>query len=237
MRHHILIVRRLATLRVTAGVALAVVALAPGGPPPARATETSVGLGLGASAGFGAQADLTLDHFTRDLPLSLRLAGAYSGRDAGTALAARRVFINDNTNGTPEASAQTWQLRLDLLYPVARVGPAPVRLGAGVRRAWFAGTFDFVGGNEAFDVTASPWGVGLLLDAGFAVSDRLDFALQLGLDRYFDSRLEGHDTAYEPDGDHVNPRDGYGWEDADEAVHQPQLEVFGLIGLRLRLGD
>jgi hypothetical protein len=203
---------------------------------PGRAADTMLGLGLGATAGFGVQADLTFEHFTRDLPLSLRLSGAYSSRDAGKALDARRVFINDNTNGTPQESAHTWQLRLDLLLPIARLGEMPVRLGIGPRKAFYTGTFDFVGGNEKFDVTSSPWGVGAILDAGFAVSDHLDFCLQLGLDHYFDARLEGHDTAYEPDGDHVNARRDYGWEQADDAINQPALEWFGLIGLRMRLG-
>ncbi len=201
------------------------------------AGERAVGFAIGSTAGFGAQADITFERFTRDLPLSLRLSGAYSGRDPGMALDARRVFINDATNGTPQESGHTWQLRLDLLLPVAHLGQTPVRLGVGPRRAFFTGTFDFVGGNEKFDVTSSPWGVGGFLDAGFAVSDRIDFALQLGLDHYFSAKLEGHDTAYEPDGDHVNARQDYGWSDADDAIAQPALEWFGLIGLRMRLGN
>jgi len=205
--------------------------------PPALSAETSVGLGVGATAGFGAQADLSFHDFTRSAPLSLRLSGAYSGRDAGTALDARRVFINDNTNGTPEQSAHTWQLRLDLLLPAFRLGATPVQLGLGARKAFFKGTFDFVGGNERFDVTSSPWGAGAFLEAVFAMSDRADFTLQLGLDYFFQSRLEGHDTAYEPDGDDVNPRDDYTWDDADEAVNQPRLEALGLVGLRLKLGS
>ena len=153
---------------------------------PALAGETSLGLGLGATAGFGVQGDITFQDFTRDAPLSLRLSGAYSGSDPGNALDARRVFINDNTNGTPEQSASTWQVRLDLMLPVFKLGSAPVQLGVGY---------------------------------------------------FFKSRLEGHDTAYEPDGDDVNPRNDYTWDDADDAVNQPRVEPFGLVGLRIRLGS
>jgi len=224
---------RFAPAPVSVALGLALVAVTAVATP---AAETSVGLGLGSTAGFGVQADVTFEHFTRDLPLSLRLSGAYSGRDAGNALDARRLFINDNTNGTPEEQGRTWQLRLDLLFHVARLGQAPVHLGVGPRKAFFTGTYDFVGGNETFDVTSDPWGAGAFLDTGLAISDRVDFTLQLGVDYYFDARLEGHDTAYEPDGDDVNPRDDYTWDDADDAVNQPQLEWFGLIGLRLRLG-
>ena len=128
-----------------------------------------MGLGLGATAGFGVQGDFTFEHFTRDVPLSLRFSGAYSSRDAGHALDARRVFINNNTNGTPETSASTWQLRLDLLLPVATLGTTPLHLGLGARKAFFKGSFDYVGGNEKFDVTSSPWGAGLFVEAGFDI--------------------------------------------------------------------
>jgi len=202
----------------------------------APAAETSLGAGLGATAGFGVQLDLTFEHFTRDLPLSLRLSGAYSGRNPGDAWDARRVFINDNTNGTPEEKGRTWQVRLDLLFHLTRIGPVPVHLGVGARRASFTGTFDFVGGNEKFDVKSDPWGAGVLLEAPLAISDRVDFALQLGVDHYFDAKLEGHDTIYAPDGDHVNDREDYGYEDADDAVDQPGWEVLGLVGVRIRLG-
>jgi hypothetical protein len=202
----------------------------------AAAAETSLGLGFGATAGFGVQADITFQDFTRNIPLSFRFSGAYSGRDAGNALDARRVFINDNTNGTPEQSGSTWQLRLDLMAPAAMLGPVPVRIGAGLRKAYFTASFDFVGGNEKFDVSSDPWGAGAFAEGAFDVSDALVFTLQLGLDYFFDARLEGHDTAYEPDGDDVNPRNDYTWETANDAINQPRLEPYGLIALRLRLG-
>jgi hypothetical protein len=223
--------------RSCSGQAVLVIALLAAVPGPSASAETSLGLGVGATAGFGVQADVTFHDFTRSAPLSLRVSGAYSGRDAGKAWDARRVFINDNTNGTPEQSASTWQLRLDLMLPVFQLGRIPVQLGVGGRKAFFKGTFDFVGGNEKFDVTGSPWGAGAFLEATLEVSDRVDFTLQLGLDHFFKSRLEGHDTAYEPDGDDVNPRNDYTWDDAVDAVNQPRTEPFGLVGLRMRLGD
>ncbi len=130
------------------------------------------------------------------------------GRDAGIPLDARHVFINNNTNGTPTEDGHTWQLRFDLAHPVAHLGKSPVNLGLGARKAFFTGTFDFVGGNENFDVTGRPWGVGLVLD-----------------------------TSYSPDNDNVNPHEDYDWDDADAAINQPSLEALGLVGLRWRLGD
>ena len=201
------------------------------------ATETSLDLGFGATTGFGGQVGLTLEEFTRDVPLSLRFSTAYSSREAGKALDARHVFINDNTNGTPDESAHNWQFRLDLLHPVGSFAGAPLRLGVGLRRSSFTGTFDFVGGNEKFDVTTQMWGAGVLLESAFPVTDTVDFTLQAGLDHFFDASLEGHDTTYDPDGDHANPRDGYDYDSADDAVNQPTLEFFGLIGLRVGLGN
>ena len=122
------------------------------------------------------------------------------GRHPGDPLAARRVFINNNTNGTPDESGHSWQLRLDLARPVARLGRAPVNLGLGVRKAFFTGTFDYIGGNENFDVTCRPWGVGFAFDTAFAISRGSDLTLAMGLDRYFGATLEGHDTAYSPAG-------------------------------------
>jgi len=202
------------------------------------AGETTLGLGVGATAGLGVQADVTFSQFTRNSPLSLRFSTAYSTRDAGSALDTRRVFINDNTNGTPTESADTWQLRLDLLIPVAKLGQSPVNLGAGVRKTWFTATFDFVGGNEKYDIVSDPWGVGVYLDTSLEMSDRWSFLIQVGVDYFFKSRIEGHDTAYEPDGDDVNPRNDYTWDDANDSVNQPyEFEPFGLIGLRLGFGS
>lgn len=201
----------------------------------APAFERSAEVGFGATAGTGVQAGATLEHFTRDVPLSLRLSVAHASRDAGQALDARRVFINDNTNGTPDEDARNIQLRLDLLHPVGQFASAPVHLGVGLRRSWFTGTFDYVGGNEKFDVTTAAWGVGLFLDVPFAVSDRVDFALQAGLDHFFAAPLEGHDTTYSPDGDHANPRADQDYDTADDAINQPTLELFALITLRLTL--
>jgi hypothetical protein len=203
----------------------------------ADAATTTAGLGLGATAGFGAQANLSFHHFTRDLPLTLRISAAYSSRDAGVPLDARHVFINNNSNGTPTEDGHSWQLRLDLTHPFAHLGTAPVNLGFGVRKAFYTGTFDFVGGNENFDVTGRPWGVGLVLDTSLPIGNRVDFTLMAGADYYFDSRLEGHDTSYSPDNDNVNPHEDYQWQDADDAINQPSVEIVGLVGLRWRLGD
>ncbi|MBM4130729.1 hypothetical protein FJ250_06840 [bacterium] len=202
----------------------------------ATTSHRSAAVEMGATTGFGARADFTLHDITRDLPLSLRLGLGYAGRDAGDPLAARRVFINNNTNGTPDESGHSWQLRLDLVRPVGRLGLAPVNLGVGVRKAYFTGTFDYIGGNENFDVTCRPWGLGFAMDTAFAVGRSTWLTFAAGLDRYFGATLEGHDTAYSPDGTAINAQDDYAWADADEAINQPRWELTAVMGLRWRLG-
>lgn len=196
----------------------------------------SAGFELGANTGFGARADLTLHNITHDLPLSLRLGLGYAGRDAGDPAAARRVFINNNTNGTPQESGHSWQMRLDLVRPVGHLGRAPLNLGAGVRKAFFTGTFDYVGGNENFDVTCRPWGVGFAFDTALAVGRATSLSLAAGLDHYFGATLEGHDAAYSPDGTIINQRDDYEWADAEKAINQPRWELTAVMGLRWQLG-
>lgn len=203
-------------------------------PDSAVAGDFLSGLSAGTSGGLGIQASGTLANFTRDLPLSIRVGVGYHTGNAGDPYAARRVFINDNTNGTPEDSAHQWQFRLDLLYPVFKLHTQEIFLFGGPRYARYTANFNYVGGNENFDVTAKPWGVGLGLETRFAINDKTSFLLQFGLDYYQEVELAGHDTAYTPDGDHINPRDGYDYSDADDAVDQPALEILAMMGVLVR---
>ena len=70
----------------------------------------------------------------------------------------------------------------------------------------------------------------------FAVGARSDFVVQLGYHYFFAAKLQGHDTAYSPDGDHVNPRNDYQYEDADEVINQPKSELLAMIGFHYRFG-
>jgi hypothetical protein len=190
------------------------------------------GLDLGYSGGLGGQVTGTFRNFTRDVPLSLRLSLGYFLREPGDPYAARSIFINDNTNGTPEKSGGMWQLRFDLTYPIGSLGKVPLLVFGGVRHAGYTAHFEFVGGNEVWDVTANPWGLGAGLETAFAVGDRSFFVITLGVDRYFDTTLSGHDTSYSPDGNHVNPRNDYTYEDAKAAINPPGWEAVALVGVR-----
>lgn len=199
------------------------------------AGDFTVGLNVGAEAGPGGHLHGTFRDFAAELPLSARFALGYHKTDAGDPFAARRVFINDNTNGTPEDSARYLQARFDLVFPLTRLGPQRIYLFGGPRWADYTAEFVYVGGNEDFEVRTSPWGLGLGIETYITIKPGTDFILQVGLDHFQTDTLDGHDTAYTPGGDHINPRDGYDYGSADEAVNQPRTELLMMMGLQFRL--
>jgi len=199
------------------------------------ATEFSAGILAGYSAGLGVRGTGTLSHFAQGFPLALEVSVGYSTRDAGIPLDARRVFINDNTNGTPTKNGSRWDFRMDFLYKVGLLGMRDAYLYVGPRYSMFTATFDFVGGNEVFNISSTQWGFGAGLKAGFAVSPRVSFILTGGLDYYSSASLEGHDTSYSPDGLVINGRNDYTYTDADAAINQPKIEPVGMLGISYTL--
>lgn len=199
------------------------------------ATGFNLGADIGYNAGVGWFVSSTATHFTRELPLSARLGIGYSWMNPGSATEARKVFINDATNGTPEKGGGAIHLRFDLLFPTKLFGLPNARLYLGPRFARFVGGFKYVGGNEEFDVISNNWGLGLGFESSVAISPKTAFKLDLGTDYFFKATLSGHDTSYAPDGDHVNPRKEYGYPDADNAINQPKYGLRIMIGIATRI--
>ncbi len=194
------------------------------------ATGWQAGLLAGYKGGFGIRASGTVSGFTPSFPVKARLGIGYVSVDAGRPLDARRVFINDATNGVPQKKGHYWDFNLDLLYPISLGSLPRAHLYGGLRHARFTGNFKFVGGNEDFDIKSNHWGFGAGLETYIGASPRFDVVISAGLDYYFSSRMTGHDTSYSPDGDDVNPRLDYTYDDADEAVGQPGFEFQFLLG-------
>ena len=190
----------------------------------------SGGISLGYTEGFGLQGNLMISNFARDFPLSARFALGYSTMDPGNAAAARKIFINDATNGVPEKSGTDWNFRMDLLYRVKFLSIKRFYIFGGPRYSSISGEFDFIDGNEFFKIISKQWGLGLGAESYFAIAPVLDMVLSTGIDYYFDSAIEGHDTAYNPDGTAVNSRNGYTYSDADKAINQPKMMLRILIG-------
>lgn len=193
--------------------------------------EFSGGLLLGYNGGPGLQFNGKVGQFAQGLPLQMNFAVAYSRVDPGKAWEARSIFINDNTNGDPQKSGHFWDLRLDFMYQVRWLSIRQLYVFGGPRYALFNAHFNFVGGNEVFDISSNQWGWGLGLISYFPMTRKLDFVLSGGTDYYLASALTGHDTTYSPDGEDINSRRDYKYADADAAINQPRLKFKLMFGL------
>ena len=63
----------------------------------------------------------------------------------------------------------------------------------------------------------------------------LDLVINIGYDYYIKSTLYGHDTSYNPDGQDLNPREEYNFNDADKAINQPNHQLKFMLGLSYNL--
>lgn len=194
----------------------------------------AAGLNFGYYDGYSFQGTFMVADFARNFPLAAEFGVGYSGVEPGSAPEARRIFINDATNGIPEKSGRVWDFRLDLMYPAKILSIERAFLFAGPRHTRFTGNFKYIGGNEDFDVRSEQWGLGAGVRTYFAMGTRVDLVLTAGFDYFFESTLTGHDTSYSPDGEHINPRRDYGWDEADGAIEQPGFEPRLLAGFSYR---
>lgn len=219
--------------RSLASVALAALLLLAA---PAAATELHGGAQLGYSGAPGGLAYFQVSEFASEFPLAMRLGLEFLAREPGNAADARRIFINNATNGVPQESGRLWGYRLDFVYSLDRAPLPNLHLFGGPRFGRFTGNFKYVGGNEDFDVTSRQWGWGLGLEGRYAVGSRSNLVLSAGFDWYGEAELRGHDTLYAPDGETVNGRENYAWNDADEAINQPGFDPRFQVGFDLRFG-
>ena len=134
--------------------------------------DTFGSLSAGYKSGLSLRGTMGLSGFAQGFPLSIEFGISYTSVDAGDPFPARRIFIADATNGTPEKYGTTWDLRLDFLYNLNLKGPKAIYVFAGPRFAMFDAHFHYVGANEEFDVTSNPWGIGLGMKGLFAISNR-----------------------------------------------------------------
>jgi hypothetical protein len=164
-------------------------------------------------------------------PFALKFGIGYASVEPGKAPEARKIFINDATNGIPEKGGQVWDFSFDVMKPVKLPLFKQAYLFGGPRYAMFKGNFKYVCGNEDFNITSKQWGVDSGLENHFPINQRFDLILTGGLDYYFESALYGHDTSYDPNGEDVNPREDYTYADANDAVSQPEYELRVMFGI------
>lgn len=190
----------------------------------------SGGINLGYNTGFGVQGNLTISNFAKDFPFSVRFGVEYTSVNPGNPAEARSIFINDATNGVPEKDGYVWDFRMDFLYKMKILSMNRSYLYIGPRYSQFTANFKFIDGNEFFDISSNQWGLGAGVQSNFSLTGRLDLVLTAGLDYYFLSIIEGHDTSYEPDGEIINGRRNYTYQDADNAINQPKFVVKAMMG-------
>ncbi|HUN64732.1 MAG TPA: hypothetical protein VMW43_01420 [Bacteroidota bacterium] len=190
------------------------------------------GLTMGYDIGMPVSGYLVLENVSEDLPLAFRFSLTQSFLlDAGDPQLARQVFVNQNSNGVPGKSASRWSYGADVLDPVRLFSMHRSFVYAGIRYSMFTANFQFIGGDEIFDVHSNQ--IGLAAGAGsyFRVSPRVDLLFSAGAEYYFPGTLEGHDAAYSSDGTMVNQRENFTYSDADRAINQPKFMpkiVFGV---------
>jgi hypothetical protein len=219
-------------MRAKLPLLLSTLALLGVAPVAAQGPTLSVGGLVGYENGTAIQAFGTVRGLAEGIPWAVRLRLGHTAVSPGSPTLARRVFVNQATNGTPSASGRTWDGGLDVLLPR---GPR-TRIYAGLRHSSFMADFVFIGGNEDFEVRSSHWGVASGFEGGFPMARKLDLLLSAGAEYYLSSRIAGHDTSYSPSNQNVNPREDFTYADADEAVGQPKLRLALLVGVSYRLG-
>jgi hypothetical protein len=204
---------------------------------PAAGAEWIGSAVAGYNSGPGGTASLTASNLVEALPITVRLGVGYTAVEPGSPADARRIFINDATNGTPEERGWRWDYRFDVSYPVSIGALQDFAVHVGVRYCRHTSNFNFIGGNEDFDVTSNQWGWGVGLDKLLRMSSKTDFVLTTGVDYYLSGKLQGHDTSYQNGGEDVNPRLDFTYADADAAINQPSFEFRFMLGINYRFGQ
>ena len=205
-------------------------------------SKNSISLQTGVNRNFGIAGSFTVHDIAEGLSGNLRFGIGYNRLNPGNAADARKIFINNATNGVPEKSGKSFDYRIDYMMPYKLFDLKDSYLIFGPRHSSFTATFNYIGGNEKFTVSSKQWGIGLGAESYFKMSSNLDLIFATGLDYFFNSKLQGHDTSYTPNNDNINPRNNnqnndspFTFKDANKAVKQPQLMPRIMVGVTYHL--
>jgi len=161
----------------------------------------------------------------------------YTTLDPGNSSDARRIFINNATNGVPEEKAKAFDYRLDFMWETSLFNLEESYIVFGPRYSSFAANFKYVVGNEYFDVSLRQFGIGLGAETQFKISEKFNLYLATGLDYFFNNTLKGHDTSYSTNDDNGNPRNDnqnndeqFTFSDANEVIKQPSFMPRVMLG-------
>ncbi len=205
-------------------------------------SKFALGFSTGYNRGLGFQANFTSLNPIESLPVHIRVGIGFTSLDPGSSSDARRIFINNATNGVPEEKGKAFDYRLDFMWQSNILNLEESYIVFGPRYSSFKANFKYVGGNEDFDVTSKQFGFGLGAETHFKISEKLNLVALAGLDYFFSNTLIGHDTQYSPDDDNVNPRNDnqnndeqFTFSDANEAIKQPSFMPRIMLGVVYKL--
>ncbi len=202
--------------------------------------QFTLGIQSGYNLGLGFQANITAHNILMDNPLNIRFTFGHTNLNPGSSDDARRIFINNATNGTPEKKGRIIDYRLDFLVPINIADDSFLKVGP--RYANFKGNFNYIGGNENFDIVSNQFGFGVGIGKTYAINDVLNLEVNAGFDYFLPNTITGHDTSYSPDDENINGRNDnqngdipFTFADADEAINQPKYMPQLMIGINYKL--
>ncbi len=203
-----------------------------------KKSDFALGFSTGYNRGLTFQINATALQPLESVPVQIRLGIGITSLDPGNSADARRIFINNATNGVPEEKARSFDYRLDFMFDSNLIDLESSKIVFGPRYSSFKANFAYIGGNENFDVISKQMGLGLGYESQFKMNKKLNLIAAIGLDYFFNNTLTGHDTSYSPDNDNVNPRNdntndnvAFTFKDANKAIKQPSLMPRVLFGV------
>ena len=146
-----------------------------------------MGIQTGFNRGFGISGNFTIHNIVEGMPGNFRFAIGYNRLNPGNTADTRRIFINNAINGVPQKKGKSFDYRIDYLMRYTVFDLKDSYLVFGSRYSSFTGNFNYIGGNENFDITTKQWGIGIGAENFFKMTSNLDLVLATGLDYFFNS--------------------------------------------------
>jgi hypothetical protein len=210
---------------------------------PAHALEKYDILMGGYYDGPSVSGTIGLANIFEKVPVGFEVELGYSWTPAGDGILARRVFINDATGGDNDAqsSGGVLDFGFNATYPLIQsYGPIKFYVFGGPRIGHYDVRWDYVGGDEDFDIVSWVYGLGGGLRGTMPLGKSFLAVMQLGVDYYPRSAIYGHDATYYPNDSNVNARTatsppvGYTWTyaDAEAATTVPHIRPRVMVGIQ-----
>ena len=207
---------------------------------PAHAIEKYDILMAGYYKGPSVSGTIGLSDVFDKVPVGFETDLGYSWTPAGDGTMARKVFINQNTGGDEDeqSSGGVLDFGLNATYPLNQTyGPVKFFVFGGPRYSHYDVRWDYVGGDEDFDIVANSWGLGGGVRGIMPLGKGFSAVMQLGVDYYFPTSIYGHDATYYPNDSNVNARNNgagytYTYADAVNSTTVPRLRPRVMVGIK-----